>query len=226
MKRNKKIAIAVIAVATLSLIIFMIPYIVALVDRTPSIPRQQKPSIGELAKSIDFNLVYPTEETLQSDNYNVEYFITCVSDPSGAAFSDPVITGYSIELTPKETNAEFNCIEYRGTHLDREAGRWTLFNEKNYTCLAKDVAYDYGDGVTMYYAEYRPYPSNEQEVAEQKGLAEKSDKKSTDPTFSIFHAYIDVDGMRYSVIYSDLIFSDTLEKECIDKACKYFTTLF
>ena len=226
MKRNKKIGIAVIVTAALLLIVIMFPYIVALVDRTPSIPRQQKSSIGELAKSIDFNLVYPTEDAMQFDNYSVEYYITCVSAPSATAFSDPVITGYSIELISKEANNQFKSIEYRGTHLDRETGRWTLFSEENYTCLAKDIAYDYKDGATMYYAEYRPYPSNEREIAEQKGFAEKNDKESTDSTFTIFHAYIDVNGMRYSVIYSDLIFSDTLEEECIEKAGQYFTSLF
>lgn len=205
------------------LVIFLIaaiPFIVKLGDRTPSIPRQEKSSLGDLTKAVDFTLKYPTSRMLNQTGSNVHYYVTTIPNPSNIAFSKPVITGYSISLTSKTGN-----IEYRGTHLAREGEKWSLFSTDNYTFVKEETAVEYNEGCIMYYSEYRPYPFNDYEKKEQMGLGEGFDEYLPNSLFTIFHAYVDVEGIRYSVIYSDMNYSETLESECIENAKQYFKSL-
>lgn len=220
----KKIVWSLIGVVVFVFICMSIPYLYAIIDRTPSIPRQKRASIGEISESIDFSILYPDIEELHQTRYNAEYFLTTIPNPSGTAYSKPVVTGYSI-LLRNIGDSHFSNIEYRGTSLERENGYWTLFDEINYTYVKHEMSYEYADGLIFYYSEYRPYPYNDYEVREQKGLSAKPIDEFDESTFTVFHAYVESDGIRYDVIYSDLPYTNMLETECIENASDYFEKL-
>lgn len=81
--------------------------------------------------------------------------------------------------------------------------------------------------VIFEYSTYRPYPYTAQEKSEQKEMTAPS---IADPVseayFNIFYACSICDGIRYSVTYSGLTYFDTIKKECIDDAFRFFEELF
>lgn len=219
----KSIISILLVIILVAFVCVVSPYLYAIFDRNPSIPRQEKESIKEISEALDFPVVYPNIEDLHQKQYSASFYLTTIPNPSGESYSKPVVTGYSIMLSSIE-EISVPHIEYRGTNLERENGNWALFDEINYTCIKREIPYEIDD-LIIFYSEYRPYPYNDYEVAEQKRLPSKSPEGFDTSTFTIFHAYVIFDGIRYDVIYSDLSYSDVLETECIENASDYFENL-
>jgi hypothetical protein len=209
----------------------------------PKIPRTKSKSFDDMVKSLPFQIVFPeVNSNLYSDEYDVEYFLTYVP-----GFNKPIKTGYSIEVKAiTHTQNDFWHMEYRGIDLTRENGRWTMFDERNYTCVKPETMYE-TQGQTMVYAEYRPYPFTTNEMLEHKGITQQPSNEiskqkdilfypsfvdevdeSENEIFTIFHAYIDVGDLRYSItIYNvDECTTENIEIKCLEEAVLYFKELF
>lgn len=222
MKPTKKGRLAIVIISIF--LIILTPFFAELVDRSPTIPRQEKVSMTALIRSIHFPLYYPSEAQLSEECSTIKYYVTTVPHPSRVSYSKPIVTGYSIMTYPIGKDPLFRRIEYRGTNIAKEAGQWALFDEINYTCIAKDVLYS-SEKISFSYSEYRRYPSTPQECEAQKQGDFMIPSKSTDHEFTIFIASVDCDGIRYSVVLSELDWDKELEKKCIQEASRYFNNL-
>ncbi len=213
-----------VIVAVIALLIMLIPFVLGLADRHPTIPRQEKKSMTALSESIPFPLYYPSKTQLNTEHNAINYFITTVPHPSRASYAQPIVTGYSIMQYSIGEDSLFGKVEYRGTNIEKEAGQWALFDDVNYTCVAENVPYSL-DGINFFYSEYRHYPATMQEIEAQRQGGAKIPLNPADHEFTIFMAYIDCDDIRYSVIFSELEFNEYLEKSCVEEASHYFINL-
>ena len=211
----------------------------------PKIPRVKCRSFDDMVKNIPFQIIFPENTNLCSGEYDVEYFLTYAPGPY-----EPVKTGYSIERKAiADVQNDFRHLEYRGIDLKRENGRWTLFDESNYTCVKPETVYETQD-FEMIYAEYRPYPFTKKEISEQlseqKGISpqrsnEISEHQDTlfsssfadevdeleNEIFTIFHAYIDTEDLRYSITIFETneCAAENIESKCLEEAVLYFKEL-
>ena len=212
------------SVASIIIVCFML--LILLSACQPKIPRTKCKSFDDMVKSLPFQIVFPeSNPNLYSGEYDVEYFFTCVPGSY-----KPIKTGYSIELkATTHAQNDFRHLEYRGIDLKRENGRWTMFDKRNYTCVKPETVYE-TQGQTMFYAEYRPYPFTTNEISEQKGISLQPSfvDELENEIFTIFHAYIDVGDLRYSITLYDVdeCTAENIESKCLEEAVCYFKELF
>jgi len=190
------------------------------------IPRKEYGSLEKIDENLPSEILIPAfVSELSADEYDVHYYIESIPNPSGTSFSKPIKTGYSIELHCsglRETHYDY--LEIRGVDMQYSAYMWERFPSMNYTCVRSNVDVNV-ESLDFSFSEYRPYPYNDSEIAEQKNTSSDtaSNNVSTE-TFSVFDARIQFDNYQYTLTFYG-VSANMSEETLIQLSNEYFRNI-
>lgn len=190
-----------------------------------AVPRKACSSLDEVKNQLNFSIDLPDTSQFDPDKYEISYFCSTVA--GNGSYAKPIVIGYQIIMQSRDPDAVgFKRLEVSGTNT--ALGKYDYMSQ--YTCLQQDSITV--SNIDVSYGLYRPYPFNDKEAAQQKGVSSLPPnpefEKYEGRTFTVFDAYVVNGDLKYSITISDISSNhkDDAGEMCLQIAKDYFTKLF